>query len=328
MLIMFPQKVWAEKLSVGVYPPLVYIQAATPNSIKTPLTIQNSSNESVSLQISFRPFTSSKAENGEVSFIDNSSFDKLVKDQKISVLDNGSLVSKIELGAKQSKTLALMINLPSEEKTSDYYFSVVFTSTPRDPELVSGSINIDSDFRQNDKEITAKTYVSMGVAANVLLSVNPILVKPDSGRARMTIEEFSTLYLLDQGPVPFKLRVKNEGEYIVAASGNILISNMFGQTVGKINIPSSYVLKNTARVLSSTKWEEKFLLGYYTATLNLKLDGNKPAITKTISFIALPFQNAIMVITALGIFLLIRSRMKAKPRLTRLIKNKDIAKTT
>jgi hypothetical protein len=136
------------------------------------------------------------------------------------------------------------------------------------------------------------------------------------------IEEFSTPFFVSKGPIPFTLRVKNSSDHFVTPKGNIVINNMFGQTIGKINLLSVNVLSNTVRRIPDSLqtnpteaiWPEKFLVGPYTATLTLALSDNGPLFTKELVFFAFPLEYlaAIILIICLIIFIAIRVNLHRK----------------
>lgn len=311
-------KAEASALSLGVSPPILQIEAVPPASIKTPITIQNLTETTVLLDILFKPFTASKEEDGQVEYLS----EDLPIFQKMQILDNEHSVKTVTLGPSQSKTLTLHIGIPKDEPAKDYYFSVLFIANP---EPVVGS-NLE-------KTQTNQTQTAGGIATNVLLSVGP------KGQAQGLIEEFSAPLFLEKGPVPFTVRVKNTGEHAIAPSGEILIVNMFGQIVGKVELAPVNILAGTIRAIpdlpaeedstpSATPqllmtndqsprafWPESFLLGPYSATLTLSLSDQGPKFSRTIRFFALPIQAFLGIILALLIVFFIRARLSRHPLL-------------
>src|SRR5438445_12293708 len=91
---------------------------------------------------------------------------------------------------------------------------------------------------------------------NVLLSVG---AKDQSleqtKQPKGSLEEFSAPLSMESGPLPFTIRVKNTGMHFMSVKGVILVKNMFGQTVGRIDIPPTNILANSDRFLANS--EEK-----------------------------------------------------------------------
>ena len=117
----------------------------------------------------------------------------------------------------------------------------------------------------------------------------------------------------------------------------VLIKNMYGQTVGKIDIASSNILGTSIRSLfalpepkskprdndnqiinSSEKthviWAERFLLGPYNATLNLAMSEKGPMYRQTIYFFAAPTKLIVGIVVAIVLLLTIYYRIKARLR--------------
>lgn len=316
-LITSTSKVDASSLSLGVYPPIIKIEVAKPPvDIKTPVIVINNSEETVTLKIIFKPFTASDKENGEVSYFPESQIppppDPLLF-QRIKVLENGQQTDNIVLSPGQQKQLTLHVDLPKDELLFDYYFSILFVNEP----------NLDTVNQSSTTQTGA-------IATNVLLSIG-------EDDAKGNIEEFSAPLLLEKGPVPFTLRVKNDSKQVINPAGEILIKNMFGQTVGKVDLLPVNILTDTIRAIPDsfqspdatppakmengkwkmeitpkTYWYETFLLGPYTADLRILLSDQGPVFRRTIYFFALPIQLAIGLIIALLITILIIAKLRKK----------------
>src|ERR1035437_41874 len=294
----FAQPAQAQSVDLGIYPPVFQIQSNPSSDIKIPFSIQNFTNSDVPLAISLRPFTADSSENGNISFTDTTNYPDPYLPQRIQVLDGDNSIGDITLSPQQKKDLTLEVQIPNNEPKGDYYLSLIFTS--------------NSDTINN----RTSSQATIGIASNILLSVGPFS-KPQG-----KIEEFSTPFFVSKGPIPFTLRVKNSSDHFVTPKGNIVINNMFGQTIGKINLLSVNILSNTVRRIPDSLqtnpteaiWPEKFLVGPYTATLTLALSDNGPLFTKEIVFFAFPLEYlvAILLIVCLIIFIILRVNKNRK----------------
>ena len=331
--LLLTTKVQANSLDLGIFPPLLQIDALPPADITTPINIQNFGDETVDLQILLKPFTASKKENGEVSFPFSNSpipgINPFILENSVQVGFNEHNIDSLTLAPGQEKTLQLHIGIPKDEPPSDYYFSVLFVS-----KSLSGEGNL--------------TNAAGGIGTNVLLSIGP------KGKAQGIIEEFSVPSFLEKGPVPFTVRINNTGKHAIAPHGIILIKNMFGQTVGKVDLLQVNILSQTIRALPDSSqspeatpagtinpstslplrreasrtdisqliinnsptafWHENFLLGPYTATLTVALSDDGPLFTQTIHFTGVPLQVTLGIIFAIVIIALIAYRVKKKLR--------------
>lgn len=286
----------ASAFSLEVYPPIIQIKAVAPVTLQTPIVVRNTADQAETLDISFKPFTQSEEQNGQIRYLKDEELN--LKDplmmQRIKILDADTEVSKVEIGPKQQKELKLQINVPDNETESDYYFSIVFTSTP----IESGLKN--------------KSDILMAVATNVLLSIGT------GEKAKVYLEEFSTPFFQKEGPVEFRIRASNQGEHFASVRGYILITDLFGQTVGRIDIDPTNLLSGTTRYLSSdatsskSTWPEIFLLGPYTADLNLQIGNNGTIIKQTTRFAGAPIQILLIILISISILLVIKYRLKRR----------------
>lgn len=294
-------------LSLSLDPSVIEINALPPSAATSALFIQNKSDNQVQLQILLKPFKA-RLENGELEYLNSQ--DSFVA-QNIQILDGGIPVEGITLGPKQQKNLTLNINIPQDTNVSarppatsskqsntkqagvagevgrDYYFSIIFISQSTESPTSNVSLN------------------QLGIASNVLLSVGA-KETPDA-----ILEEFSSGLFYESGPVPFTIRIKNKGTHFIKPRGAILIKNMFGQSIGKLDLVSVNILSQSTRAIPNTLWKEDFLLGFYTATLNVSLSSEGPSFTKSIHFFAFPLQGSIVIVIVLVSAIIIVNRVRA-----------------
>jgi hypothetical protein len=304
----------AAGIKLGIYPPIIQIEALPPAKAQAPLTIINLEEKEVDLKIVYKPFLASGSENGEVDYLSAKDFfkDDPLLFQRIKILDKGQEITKLILAPKQKRDLTLSVDVPKDETLSDYYFSIIFISTNGPDDKSTQSVS------------------SGGIASNVLLSVGPKDI------AKGNIEEYSVPYFVESGPVPFTLRVKNKGSHFFTPKGEILIKNLFGQTVGRVDLlpvnilaqsirgvpdslqspdatgsaNSKYEIPNSKYSHPVAFWYEKFLLGPYSANLTIALSENGPLFKKTVYFFAFPIQILLGLIAAILVVVFIRRRIK------------------
>lgn len=300
----------ASSISLGIYPPILQIDTIPPADVSSDIQIQNQGEESQDLSIIIKPFKAANTENGELSYLfanDQFGTDPLIINH-IKIIDGDNEVNSITLAPKQEKKLKLNINLPKGETPSDYYFSIIFVSKSQ----------IDSSL--NASQSTA------GVATNVLLSVGP------KAKAEGEITEFSVPFFLEKGPVQFKIRVRNQSNFFITPRGSILIKNVFGQIIGRVDLLPVNILAHSVRAIPGSDqfdakefkidakswenqkavWSEKLLIGPYTATLAIALTEDGPVLRKTIYFAGFPLQVIIGVFITIVLLLLIMKRLRKK----------------
>lgn len=301
MVFSLPLKANAQSLSVGIYPPILQIQANPPASVNSTITIQNQSDQTTTYTINYVPFEANAEQNGLPQF--DKELLPLYKDifSKMQLYDEDNQVHQITLAPKQKKVLKYHIGLPKGEKPGDFYYSIVFTS-------VGSNENNQNSFLGS----------RAGIATNVLLNVGP--KSPASG----FINTFKAPLFTSSGPVNFRLNVANNGQSYFAINGQVLVKNMFGQTIGKVDLLPVNVLANSSRFIPSKDapdpnnptvfWKEKFLLGIYTATARVSLSENGPVYNRTTTFFAFPIEGIFGIIVILILVIGIVRRIKAKSK--------------
>lgn len=304
----------AQAVDLGIYPPVFQVDLTPPADIKVPFFLNNFSDQSVELNLSLKPFEASSEENGQINFLEINSFADPFIFQKVIVLDNGSAIKSITLSPKQQKELVLQFKMPSNQAKGDYYFSLIASSANQ-------AIN-NSNFSQ----------ASAGIAANVLLSVGP------QGKTQGILESFSTPLFTTQGPLPFTVRLRNTSDHFIAPKGDIIIRNMFDQPIGKVRLLPVNILANSIRRIPDSLqsgtvpekdygkiktvieknqfpvavWPEKFLLGWYKATLTLSLSDEGPIMRKEILFFAFPLEYIAAILIVIGLVTTIILKVKRK----------------
>lgn len=299
LLLASAQSVFAQNISLGVYPPIIQITATPPTYVQSPFTITNLSGTPVTVHLLVRPFLASEENNGQPSYVHDANWpgpDKKIF-SKMSIFDGQQNTDTVILAPNQKRNLELRISLPNNEPPGDYYFSITMLSNP----ITVGQ--------------KSSAAIAGGISTNVLLSIGP------QEKTTGTIGQFSSPWFVDKGPVPFTLLVNNTSNHFITPQGAILVKNMFGQTIGKVTLLPVNVLAQSSRYipddqkLSDTKaiWPEKFLLGPYSATLIIALSDSGPVYKRTVYFFALPVQ--VLVGLTLGVILIALITYRVKKQL-------------
>jgi len=320
-----PQQTFAQGLSLKVSPSLFRIEAKPPADVWTPFTIQNQSDQPISLKIGYKAFDPLSSSNGNVVFLQDGQVlagqDKKIFDKMQVVDDQNISHDSIDLGPEQKIRLRLRILLPANEPPSDYYFSLIFLQVPLQIDLNTLNTNIEDQ--------KSFSTLQAGLGTTVLLAVG------DKEAPNGSIQSFTAPWFGNDGPVPFMLSVHNSGTHFITPHGKILIKNIFGQTVGKVIVPASTILSGTERTFVSDHlppnasaafitgsnekntshglfWNEKLLLGIYTATLTLSLSDSGPVYVRSLHFIAFPFAVILELLLVLAIIWYIYLRVKRR----------------
>ncbi|GIW62062.1 MAG: hypothetical protein KatS3mg089_0914 [Patescibacteria group bacterium] len=254
LFIIFPSDIKAATFDLAVNPSIFQIELNPPAIIeaKKSLTIENLSDTPLTLSIQYRPFKP-KDESGIIEYLPREdSFvgaDPLIF-QRIHIIENNNPIEQITLAPKQTKKLDLKMTIPKDEPPSDYYFAILFLSQEETSDSLQSSYS---------------NYVG-GIGVSVLLSIGP--KKETTGK----IEEFSTSFFHEKSPVPFTVRIRNTSQHFIYPKGQITIKNMFGQTIGIVDLLPVNILANSIRALPS---KENFIFAAQKNRLNIAEEDSK-----------------------------------------------------
>lgn len=295
--ILYSSQAFAEGASLAITPQVITLQTQAPAFIEKSFSIQNKANTPIDLLVTYMPFTQKGGKDGIPFYhVDTNAFFAKDRDifKKVQLFDGDTAINQLSLSPKQEKKLRLQIILPKDEPDSDYYFSILFIS--KNP-ASSGTIQSQS--------IKAATTITPGIAANILLSIVSGQKQPEG-----LIQDYTTPFFVTQGPVSITLTFENTGSFLVAPEGTVLISNMFGQIVGKIIIPKTQVLAHTKRHIPIS-WNESFLLGPYQATLYLNFaDDPHTSYKRITTFVGIPIYLLGSIIAVIIFVFLLWSRIR------------------
>jgi hypothetical protein len=194
------------------------------------------------------------------------------------------------LNPKQIKNLPITIKVPNNASPGGHYGVIRFTATP--PELKGTGVSL-----------------SASLGALVLLTVRGDI------KDSLSVAEFSvnkngkTGHLFESTPINFVERIKNNGNVHETPRGQVVVKNMFGKTIGAVNINMSQrnILPDSIRKFSEPLDKgvlgTKRLFGRYTATMTLTYGSKKQTLTAKTSFWIIPYKLiAGIIIFLIGVF--------------------------
>lgn len=299
--------VFAQEVGLRSYPSLIKLTSPNPAEQTANITIENLTDNSVALETQIRLFKAGSKELGDVELLDNTENPNGIL-QKIHIFNGENEITGLTLGPKQKRQLKIKIDLADIKEARDYYFSVIFLTKPQD--------FTPTEIDEKDSKNSFST-ISAGVGSNIIVSIGQSTGQPNP----LAIEEFSTSKYSQSGPLPFTLKIQNNSSNYVSPKGEVSIKNMFGQTIGNVDLPKSNILANSSRYLYTTDkssstptlvWKEKFLLGFYEAKLSIQAADTDQPITRTIRFFVFPAKFLIILILCIGLILAISRRVKQK----------------
>ncbi|MCL4367512.1 DUF916 domain-containing protein [Patescibacteria group bacterium] len=183
----------------------------------------------------------------------------LVVTQKIdtqdkSIFDISSWI-KVEpsdfiLQPKEKKEIVISVKTPAKAEPGGHYATIYFQ-----PLFPQEALTQDT------------TYLAAKVGVLGFYIVKGQITEAASITS-LTIPSFQSF-----GPVPISLNVKNSGNVHILPAGKVTIRDVFGRVVTEVPIKPLTVLPQTERELTSS-WEQKLILGKFTAQANLVYGSN------------------------------------------------------
>lgn len=314
----------ASDIAIGIQPQVTEI-VVLPGAHETyPVTVKNSGNKTILVRPLFQPFEASPKENGEVQYLDTAP--RIFS--YISVTSEGLPVEMIELKPGEEKQLKIDVRIPENERSGDYYMSLIMMSEPEVNEAI-----LDKNASQQETSITAYSTISGGVASHILISVDPKL------QQNVTLKEFSTPIFSQKGPLVFHAIVTNENSNFSRVHGQIEIRNIFGRMIKKVTIPETRILAGNTRSLDVDTYDikndsvknisnvskqiniknrpeiridEAFFPGFYEAKLTLISSSKSQPIEKSTHFFIAPVELLLTFLAIILIGYIVKKRIQKK----------------
>jgi hypothetical protein len=202
-----------------------------------------------------------------------------------------------------------------------------FVLRPKEQQIVSFTIDVPANAEPGGHYGSIVAFISGGGAEITGSSIGSkrgalILLRVSGNiEENIIINTFSTKSFLEIGPVEFDLKFENTGNVHVRPAGFITVTDTFGNQVAELEIPQNNVIPDAIRQAGIT-WEEKNLIGRYTATLVANYGtGSKQTITSVTNFIVFPWKKGLIIggIILVLLFILIKSRKRLSKAIKVLI---------
>lgn len=273
-----------------ISPPIKEIQISPNGSDSNSIKVTNPNSSTVlNVVVTVEDFQA-QGETGQQTFMNPS-------DANTFSLGNWITIEKnFTLKGDQTKDIAYKINAPANAEPGGHYGVILFSPTLANPQSLSSS----------------------GVMAVPEIGSLLLVTVPGDIKYGGSIAQFSApkkLYLDSTNIISFLTRFQNMGTSHIKPSGNIVITNLLGQTVATIpvNADLGNVLPNSIRKFENL-WTKKYGFGKYKANVSLVF-GNNQTTTATLAFWIIPWKEVTGVIVILLILIFIgrHLRWSAKP---------------
>ena len=265
-----PTTINASGQALEISPPVLNVSGNPGQTIEATIKLRDVSTTSLLVTSQVNDFTAN-GENGSPKILLDST-----EKNPYSIIDWVSPLPDMTLKPKQIQNLPVSIKIPSNAAPGGYFGEIRFTATA--PGIDKSGVSL-----------------SASLGALVLLKVN------GNAKEQIDLEEFfvtkdgSRGTVFESTPLEFTQRIKNSGNLHEQPTGQIAITDMFGNLATNINVnlETRNILPQTIRrfdqPLNSSSLGNRMLFGRYTAKLTLKYGDNKTT-TSELSFWVIPYR--------------------------------------
>lgn len=193
------------------------------------------------------------------------------------------------LGAHESTDINAQIVIPDNAEPGGHYGVISFSGSAPD---ISG------------------TGVGLSASAGVimLIRVDGDITESASLSSFYSGSLDNQSFFFETGPIPFVVRVKNDGNVHIKPVGTIEVRDMFGNSVAsvKVNNSQTNVLPDSIRRFGGSTSDtlqlpsKGFMIGLYTAQLTLGYGQTGQALTSSISFWIIPYKAILIILLVMG----------------------------
>ncbi|HEX4662330.1 MAG TPA: DUF916 domain-containing protein [Candidatus Saccharimonadales bacterium] len=265
---------------LSISPPTFNLSANPGDSAEHTIRVENLSAGAIPINAVVENFTAA-GELGEVNITSGSEPYALASWTTVSP-------QTVTIPAKSSQVFTFTTNVPKNAEPGGRFGAIVFQVAPGLITNISG------------------VAVGQEISSLVLLRV------AGDAKEKASIAEFSTSTpSIEQGPVTFLLRIKNQGNVHLKPVGTITIADIFGHKVATLPVNSNNILPDAIRQFTAT-YAQQNLFGRYTATASLVYGSKQQTVTATTAFFIIPWKLLAIgaIVIAIIAFLMYRGRRR------------------
>jgi hypothetical protein len=274
--------------ALEISPPVVNLTGNPGETVKTQISIRDVANVPLIVKGQVNDFVASGEDGSPKILLEEG------ETSPYSMKTWFAPLSQLNLEPKKIQNLTISITIPKDAAPGGYYSTIRFTAS---------APGMDT------------TGVSLSASLGALILMQ---VKGDA-KESLSVAEFSTIdttgkstWLFESIPVNFLLRTANSGNIHEQPVGQATVKDMFGNTVGlvNINLERRNVLPGSTRRFESPLDKavigDRMLFGRYTADLVVTYGTTGKQATMTIAFWVVPWKLILIVIGVLvgGFFIL------------------------
>jgi hypothetical protein len=209
-----------------------------------------------------------------------------------------------EIPSNKTQDFEVTIDVPDSVEPGSHFGSVVFQTIP-------------------PKNDAAAALVSQEIAPVILVKVAGDITET----AEIVEFKSSNTFYSNEKVVSLISRITNTGSTHFKPTGQIVIKNMFGSEVAKLELDKRNVLPDSIRQFTNEWQLDGFKMGRYTAELTIVTGENDAIQTSTTSFTIFPYQTIIPIVILVSVlaFIIYKGR-KRIAKAAKALSGKDIDK--
>lgn len=261
-----------DTVSLAVSPPTFELSANPGDTLENTIRVENLTDKPLEISVDRRNFTA-LGEEGAVGLTEEETSFSLASWITVSP-------EKITIPAKRQNTFTFTTKIPVNAEPGGHFGSIIFKTGGKKPGETGAALS---------QELGA--LVLLRVAGNI--------------KEEASLESFSAKKAFwSSGPVGFEARVKNEGNVHLKPTGKVVITNFLGNEAAKIEVEPRNILPGAIRKIPAT-WDQKFLLGKYTATVSLVYGSQGEILTDSTTFFGFPTKIGVGILAGLIILIVV-----------------------
>ncbi|HRJ05973.1 MAG TPA: hypothetical protein PK096_00175 [Candidatus Saccharibacteria bacterium] len=275
--------------ALEIAPPVLNVKADPGETITTSIKLRDVSTSPLVVRNQINDFVAAGEDGTPKLLLEDS-------DQKspYSLKDWIQPLPQFTLKPRQVNDLKVSISVPANAAPGGYYAVVRFTASP--PGLEGSGVSLSA---------------SLGTL--ILLRVNGDIKEDVAIESFTASKNGETNWLFESPPIEFIERLRNNGSSHEQPTGQVVVSDMFGNKIGAVNVNlnGNNVLPGSIRkfnqTLDSSVIGDRVLFGRYTADLKMTYGTDGQTLTASTSFWVIPYRLIAFAIVLLIIaFVLIR----------------------
>lgn len=282
-----------QALEVG--PTVITLTADPGETISTKLTVRNITGGDLVVKGEINDFIADGEDGTPKLLLNNDE----TQNNPYSIQSWISPLPELTMISKQIENMSIIINVPTNATPGGYYGVIRFTGTP--PELEGTGVSLSAS-------IGSLLLLRINGEVEENVSIKEFYATQNKGSARSIFEV---------SPIDFVVRLQNDGNIHETPSGQIAITDMFGNKIAAVNVnlDLSNILPDSIRKfeqsLDKSVIGNKVLFGKYRADLKIIYGADKQELTQTIEFWVMPYTMiAIIAFGLVAAFIALRTAIK------------------